>query len=102
MKIFFLLSLVFASCAPVSAPPPLLCQKNSDSQGSEVEFTCQNSQLKFVALCDLSQDPLEFGSASLDIRQGRWVQYGENEGLAFSKGDGSGFIVCRKLIHGAN
>jgi len=70
----------------------------SDSQGSEVEFSCKNSNSQFIVLCDLSQDPLEFGSASLDIRQGRWVQYGENEGLAFTKGEGSGFIVCRKPV----
>ena len=97
MNIFSLLIFAFVSCAPVTAPPAILCRKSSDSQGSEVEFSCQSSLVKFVALCDLSQDPLEFGSASLDITQGRWVQYGENEGLAFTKGNGSGFIVCRKL-----
>jgi|GEM_PF-6357914 len=100
MKIFFLLCVLAASCAPVSAPAPTICLRSSDSQGSEVEFTCEGPTARFLALCDLSQDPLEFGSAVLNISQGRWVQYGENEGLAFTQGEGSGFIVCRKPIAG--
>lgn len=98
MKIFFLVSILVTSCAPVTAPPPIYCQKMSDSQGSEVEFRCQSPNTQFIVLCDLSQDPLEFGSAALNITQGRWVQYGENEGLAFTQGEGSGFIVCRKPV----
>lgn len=93
MKVLFFL---FASVFPLNAIAANLCRpmggQDPSTDAKRFEFNCGKGKKSFVAVCDVTTDPIETGKGWLDVKSARWKQRGKNLGI---EGE-FGFIVCSK------
>lgn len=73
-----------------------ICRPKEGQDAAKVagnfQFNCGKGKKSFVAICDLTADPVEGGKRWLDVKQAKWKQHGKNQGI-----EGKfGFIVCSK------
>lgn len=88
---FTLLSL-FTPCAMAAVNCHQKKGQDLAMNATEMQFICGKGKQSFIAICDVTTDPIEAGKGWLDIKEAHWTRHGNNQGI-----EGKfGFISCSR------